>query len=54
MISGQAPNTENQADCQNYDDLEPGTIGSYGQAEGEGCIYPAGGADDRRPADRAG
>ncbi len=41
MISGQAPNGENQGDCQNYDDLEPGTIGSYGQAQGEGCIYPA-------------
>ncbi len=41
MVSGQAPNTENQADCQNYDDLEPGTITSYGQAAGEGCIYPA-------------
>ncbi len=41
MISGQAPNGENQADCQNFDNLEPGTIGSYGQAAGEGCIYPA-------------
>jgi hypothetical protein len=38
MISGQAPNAENQADCQNFDDLQPGTIGSYGQAAGEGCI----------------
>ncbi|MFZ0040792.1 MAG: alkaline phosphatase family protein [Solirubrobacteraceae bacterium] len=41
MISGQAPNTENQADCQDFDDIEPGTIGSYGQAAGEGCVYPA-------------
>ena len=41
MISGQAPSAQNQADCQFYDDLEPGTIGSYGQAEGTGCVYPA-------------
>ena len=42
MISGQAPTAQNQSDCQFYDNLEPGTIGSYGQAEGTGCIYPAG------------
>ena len=41
MISGQAPSAQNQADCQVYDDLEPGTVGSYGQAEGSGCVYPA-------------
>ncbi len=41
MISGQAPSAQNQADCQFYDNLEPGTIGSYGQAEGTGCVYPA-------------
>ena len=41
MISGQAPSAQNQADCQFYDDLVPGTIGSYGQAQGAGCIYPA-------------
>ena len=41
MISGQAPNAQNQADCQFYDNLEPGTIGSDGQAEGTGCVYPA-------------
>ncbi|HEY5317801.1 MAG TPA: hypothetical protein VIJ20_07465, partial [Solirubrobacteraceae bacterium] len=41
MISGQAPSLENQADCQIFDDLFPGTIGAYGQAEGLGCVYPA-------------
>ena len=41
MISGQAPSAQNQADCQFYDNLEPGTIGSDGQAEGTGCVYPA-------------
>jgi hypothetical protein len=41
MISGQAPNAQNQADCQEFSDLEPGTIGAYGQAGGSGCVYPA-------------
>ncbi len=41
MVSGQAPSAQNQADCQFYDDLVPGTIGSYGQAAGTGCIYPS-------------
>jgi hypothetical protein len=41
MISGQAPNAQNQADCQGFDDLTPGTIGAYGQAQGSGCVYPA-------------
>jgi hypothetical protein len=42
MISGQAPNPQNQADCQYFTDLEPGTMGSDGQAVGTGCVYPAG------------
>src|SRR5947209_7288456 len=42
MVSGQAPNVQNQADCQLFDDLLPGTIGAYGQAIGEGCVYPTG------------
>ncbi len=41
MISGQAPNPQNQSDCEFYDDFMPGTIGSYGQAEGSGCVYPS-------------
>ena len=40
MISGQAPNVQNQGDCQIFDDMSPGTIGSYGQAQGTGCVYP--------------
>jgi len=40
MISGQAPNVQTQADCQIFDDFTPGTIGSYGQAVGTGCVYP--------------
>jgi phosphatidylinositol-3-phosphatase len=40
MISGQAPNPQNQGDCQVFDDVVPGTIGSFGQAQGTGCVYP--------------
>ncbi|HZU60633.1 MAG TPA: alkaline phosphatase family protein, partial [Solirubrobacteraceae bacterium] len=40
MISGQAPNPQNQADCQIFDNFEPGTIGQYGQAIGQGCVFP--------------
>jgi len=39
MISGQGPNPQNQADCQIYDDFEPGTEGPNGQAIGSGCVY---------------
>src|SRR4051795_9929624 len=41
MISGQAPNIETQADCQFYDDVQPGLPGPDGQAIGQGCVYPA-------------
>ena len=41
MISGQAPNPQNQADCNLFDDVVPGTIGSFGQTEGTGCVYPS-------------
>jgi hypothetical protein len=42
MISGQAPNIQSQADCPLFGDVLPGTLGAYGQAEGTGCVYPAG------------
>jgi hypothetical protein len=41
MISGQAPDPQNQEDCQTFSDMLPGTIGSGGQAIGTGCVYPA-------------
>jgi hypothetical protein len=41
MISGQAPNLENQLDCETYDNISPGTLGASGEASGLGCIYPA-------------
>jgi hypothetical protein len=41
MISGQGPNPQNQADCQLFDNFEPGTAGPNGQAIGSGCVYPS-------------
>jgi hypothetical protein len=41
MISGQAPNLQSQADCLLFDDFLGTTIGSYGQVQGTGCVYPA-------------
>jgi hypothetical protein len=41
MISGQAPNPDNQADCiPGFDNFMPDVIGSYGQAIGTGCVFP--------------
>ncbi len=43
MISGQAPNPQNQADCQIYDSfVGTGPVALLdGQAVGTGCVYPA-------------
>jgi hypothetical protein len=40
MISGQAPNSVTQADAPLYSDMMPGTMGSDGQAIGQGSVYP--------------
>jgi phosphatidylinositol-3-phosphatase len=41
MISGQAPNVANQADCQIFSDFASGALGPDGQALGPGCVYPS-------------
>ncbi|HLN36362.1 MAG TPA: alkaline phosphatase family protein [Xanthobacteraceae bacterium] len=42
MASGQAPNPVTQDDCQNYADFTPQAGPTeYGQARGEGCIFPS-------------
>jgi hypothetical protein len=45
MISGQAPNPQSQADCQDYVDWEPSPAvfdpRGNGQAVGAGCVFPA-------------
>jgi phosphatidylinositol-3-phosphatase len=41
LVSGQPPNPDNQADCQDFDEfLDPHTL-SDGVEEGIGCVYPA-------------
>ena len=41
-ISGQAPTTLNQSDCQIFMDQQPGAAGPMGQSIGDGCVYPVG------------
>ena len=41
LISGQGPTAETAANCPNYTDVAPGTVGVGGQVEGSGCVYPA-------------
>lgn len=40
MVSGQPPNLTTQADCQVFNEMTPGTVGSDGIAIGQGCVYP--------------
>ncbi len=40
-ISGQAPNPKTQGDCTTYVPFVSTGTGSYGQALGSGCLYPA-------------
>jgi hypothetical protein len=41
MISGQAPNTNNQDDCGTFRNFLTTSTGAHGQQEGLGCVYPA-------------
>jgi phosphatidylinositol-3-phosphatase len=42
LLSGQGPTEQTTANCPTYAPLQPGTIGADEQAQGEGCVYPAG------------
>jgi hypothetical protein len=42
LLSGQGPTAETVANCPVYADLAPGAVTADGQAEGAGCVYPAG------------
>ena len=42
MVSGQGPNTDNQFDCQSFDEFTPGIPTSGGQYLGQGCVFPPG------------
>ena len=41
LLSGQGPNPATAANCPEYKDFATPTLGATGQAEGEGCVYPA-------------
>jgi hypothetical protein len=41
LISGQGPTKQTAANCPTYNDVTPGTAGDQGQAQGDGCVYPA-------------
>jgi phosphatidylinositol-3-phosphatase len=41
LLSGQGPTPATAANCPEYKDVSPGTINTEGQAEGDGCVYPA-------------
>jgi phosphatidylinositol-3-phosphatase len=41
LLSGQGPTPATAANCPEYKDVTPGTLSAEGQAEGDGCVYPA-------------
>jgi hypothetical protein len=41
LISGQGPNPATAANCPEYKDFAVPALSATGQAEGEGCVYPA-------------
>lgn len=41
LVSGQGPNPATAANCPEYKDFASPTLSATGQAEGEGCVYPA-------------
>jgi hypothetical protein len=41
LISGQGPTTETAANCPNYTDIAPATVGASEQVAGQGCVYPS-------------
>jgi hypothetical protein len=40
LLSGQGPTGETAANCPNYADITPATIGADEQVLGSGCVYP--------------
>ncbi|HTU98147.1 MAG TPA: alkaline phosphatase family protein [Solirubrobacteraceae bacterium] len=54
MISGQAPNPSTRADCGVFADFPAGSLGSFGQEPGSGCVYPSNVATVAGQLDTAG
>jgi phosphatidylinositol-3-phosphatase len=42
LISGQGPTPATQANCPQFQPIQPGTVDEDGQVQGDGCGYPAG------------
>lgn len=40
MVSGQGPNSVTQGDCPKFIDFEMTGVARFGQAVGQGCVYP--------------
>ncbi len=40
LVSGQPPNPDNQADCQDFSEFPLSQVNSEGVEEGVGCVYP--------------
>jgi phosphatidylinositol-3-phosphatase len=40
LVSGQGPTAQIAANCPQYTDIAPGTVGSDGQVSGDGCVFP--------------
>ncbi len=41
LISGQGPTPQTAANCPNYTEISPATVGAEAQISGTGCVYPA-------------
>ena len=41
LVSGQPPNTSNQADCVTFENFTNNSLLSNGVESGNGCVYPA-------------
>ncbi len=41
LISGQGPTPQTAANCPDYTEISPGTVGAESQVTGSGCVYPA-------------
>jgi len=41
LVSGQGPTGAATANCPEYTDIQPGTVGEKEQVIGEGCVYPS-------------
>jgi phosphatidylinositol-3-phosphatase len=41
LLSGQGPTPQTAANCPNYSEISPGTLGAESQVTGPGCVYPS-------------